>query len=47
MKKDVSSDDLRELRTLGPKSNRITSIKQKFEETFGGPPHSSHPPPAE
>ena len=38
MKKDVSSDDLRELRTLGPKSNRITSIKQKFEETFGGPP---------
>ncbi len=38
MKKDVSSDDLRELRTLGPKSNRITSIKQKFEETFGRPP---------
>ena len=38
MKKDVSSDDMRELTTLGPKSNRITSIKKKFEETFGRPP---------
>ena len=38
MKKDVSSDDMRELTTLGPKSNRIISIKKKFEEIFGGPP---------
>ena len=38
MKKDVSSDDMRELTTLGPKSNRIISIKKKFEETFGRPP---------
>ena len=38
MKKDVSGDDLRDLRTLGTKSNRTAFITQKFEETFGGPP---------
>ena len=38
MKKDVTSDDLRDLRTLDPKSNRVALITQKFEETFGRPP---------
>ena len=38
MKKDVASDDLRYLRTLDPKSNRVALITQKFEETFGCPP---------
>ena len=38
MKKDVSSGNLRDLRTLGPKSNQTSFITQKFEEIFSGPP---------
>ncbi|MCY4554204.1 MAG: galactokinase [Candidatus Poribacteria bacterium] len=40
MKKDISSDDLRDLSPLDQKSNRIASITQKFEEIFGGTPTS-------
>ncbi|RKU24386.1 galactokinase [Candidatus Poribacteria bacterium] len=38
MKKNVSGNDLRTLRNLNQQSNRIASITQKFEETFGSSP---------
>ncbi len=38
MKKNVLGNDLRTLRNLDQQSNRISSIAQKFEETFGSPP---------
>ena len=38
MNKDVSDSDLRSLRTRDQQSNRIASITQKFEETFGSLP---------
>jgi galactokinase len=38
MNKDVSDSDLRSLRTHDQQPNRIASITQKFEETFGSLP---------
>lgn len=38
MKKNVSGNDLRAPRNLNQQSNRIASITQKFEETFGSSP---------
>ena len=38
MKKDVSGNDLRSLRTRDQQPNRIATITQKFEKTFGSLP---------